>query len=381
MMGPYSHRELEITQVLEMLRAGVNMPGQVPTYDEMPKRTLADKGVRGPTAAHVIEEVHTPLNYAYVSFTTGSTAFQNVVGVTFQEIPDRIAASLRALELAGISRGARGLFTYPPLVLVFPWEALRRLEISVSYLRRSTRDAFLLAVMEEKPDFIIGESAFINYALQDARKLGIEGCLPPVNAIFVAGTPMDLELISIASELLGASVHDLYGCQEFGWLTMDGVPLRDDIALAKSPVAKDYYELIVGGLPMSDSFPVSSKGHVLNREGRIITYRRMRTYPDFEVCVLESPLPNAEVVQRVARTILRTKARIVKCSPKLKTGADRTLLELTLSVSTGNSGVDESDMPALIEGPEKTRLFDVFGEAQVKYELEKVWDPAYTKKR
>ena len=161
---------------------------------------------------------------------------------------------------------------------------------------------------------------------------------------------------------------------------MDGVPLRDDIAL-QNRNGKDYYELIVGGLPMSDSFPVSSKGHVLNREGRIITYRRMRTYPDFEVCVLESPLPNAEVVQRVARTILRTKARIVKCSPKLKTGADRTLLELTLSVSTGNSGVDESDMPALIEGPEKTRLFDVFGEAQVKYELEKVWDPAYTKKR
>ena len=192
---------------------------------------------------------------------------------------------------------------------------------------------------------------------------------------------MDLDLIPTAKELLGARVHDLYGCQEFGWLTMDGVPLRDDITLLRSPLGTDYYELIVGGLPMSDSFPVSSKGHVLNSEGRIITYRRMRTYPDFEVWVLESPLPNAEVVQRVARTILRTKARIVKCSPKLKTGSDRTLLKLALSVSTGNLGEDESDMAAFIEGPEKTRLFDVLGEAQVKYELEKVWDPAYTKRR
>lgn len=375
------HPELAREQVLEMLRAGVNMPGQVPTYEEMPRRTLTDKGACGPTAAHVIEEVHTPLNYAYISFTTGSTAFQNVVGVTLEEIPDRVAASLRAFKLAGISRGAKGLFTYPPLVLVFPREALKELEISISYLLRSTRDAFLLAVIEEKPDFIVGESAFINYALQDARKLGIESYLPPVSVIFVAGTPMDLDLIPTAKELLGARVHDLYGCQEFGWLTMDGVPLRDDITLLRSPLGTDYYELIVGGLPMSDSFPVSSKGHVLNSEGRIITYRRMRTYPDFEVWVLESPLPNAEVVQRVARTILRTKARIVKCSPKLKTGSDRTLLKLALSVSTGNLGEDESDMAAFIEGPEKTRLFDVLGEAQVKYELEKVWDPAYTKRR
>ena len=162
---------------------------------------------------------------------------------------------------------------------------------------------------------------------------------------------------------------------------MDGVPLRDDISLVKSPAGTEYYELVVGGLPMSDSFPVSSKGHVLNREGKIITYRRMRTYPDFEVSVLESPLPSAEVVQRVARTILRTKARIVKCSPNMKVKAGRTLLKLSLSVSESSSGKDESNLVALIEGPEKTRLFDVLGEAQVKYEMEKVWDPAYTKRR
>lgn len=375
------HPESERQQVLEMLRAGVNMPGQVPTYEEMPRRTLADKGACGPTAAHVIEEVHAPLNYAYISFTTGSTAFQNVVGVMSTEIPDRIAASLFAFEMAGITSGSKGLVAYPPLVPVFPRSALDELDIRIAYLRRSTRDAFLLAIMEETPDFIVGESAFINYTLQDARKLGIAGCLPPVSSIFVAGTPMDLDLIPIAREILGARVHDLYGCQEFGWLTMDGIPLRDDISLVKSPVGTEYYELVVGGLPMSDSFPVSAKGHVLNSQGRILTYRRMRTYPEFEVLVLESPLPNAEVVRRVARTILRAKARIVKCSPRIKVKAERTVLRLLLPAFTDNSSQDESHIVAVIEGPEKTRLFDVLGEAQVKYELEKVWDPAYTKRR
>ena len=39
--------------------------GSAPKLEEMPKRTLADKGIAGPTAAHVIEDVHTPLNLAY----------------------------------------------------------------------------------------------------------------------------------------------------------------------------------------------------------------------------------------------------------------------------------------------------------------------------
>lgn len=52
----------------------------IPSFSEMPRRTLADKGIAGPTAAHVIEEIHTPLNLAMVTFTTGSSAFQNIVG-------------------------------------------------------------------------------------------------------------------------------------------------------------------------------------------------------------------------------------------------------------------------------------------------------------
>ncbi len=371
--------ELERDQVLSMLRESVGTPGQVPTFEEMPRRTLADKGIQGPTAAHVIEEIHVPLNYAYISFTTGSTAFQNVIGVTFQEIPDRIAASARAFQSAGVNYGDKGLFAYPPLVSVFPGEALKKFGISMSYLRRSTRDAFLLSVMEERPDFVVGESTFIKSALEDGKKLGISPNLPSVRAIFVAGTPMDLDLIPVAEELLKAQVHDLYGCQEFGWLTMDGIPLRDDISLVESPIGNDFYELVVGGLPMSDSFSVSSKGHVLDSKGKIITYRRKRTYPDFEVHVLESPLPTAEVVQRVARTILRTKARIVKCPPGVRVKAGRTLLKLVQSVHAGCR--DESGQAIIIEGPGKTRLFDILAEAQVRYETEKVWDPAYTKKR
>lgn len=45
------------------------------------------------------------------------------------------------------------------------------------------------------------------------------------------------------------------------------------------------YELVVGGLPMGDSFPVSESGHVCNRNGKVITYRRERTYPEYEVIV------------------------------------------------------------------------------------------------
>ena len=33
--------------------------GSAPTFAEMPRKTLSDKGIAGPTAAHTIEEVHT----------------------------------------------------------------------------------------------------------------------------------------------------------------------------------------------------------------------------------------------------------------------------------------------------------------------------------
>ncbi|MFT2153397.1 hypothetical protein [Klebsiella pneumoniae] len=81
----------------------------IPTLMEMPRRTLSDKGIAGPTAAHVIEEIHTPLNLALVSFTTGSSAFQNIVGVTHNELPLRIAAGKRVLAECGVTAGQHDL--------------------------------------------------------------------------------------------------------------------------------------------------------------------------------------------------------------------------------------------------------------------------------
>lgn len=374
-MDPDKSRDRD--RVISDLRETVEDLGISPTYEEMPRRPLEHKGCAGPTAAHVIEEIHTPLNYSYVSFTTGSTAFQNIAGVVAHEIPGRVRASVRAFEMMGLPRGSKMLVSYPPLVLVFPADALEEWGIKWSFLRRSSRDAFLLALMEDAPDVVIGESTFIKDSLDDARKLGLAGLLPRVSIILVAGTPLDLELPAVANELLGAEVHDIYGCQEFGWLTLDGVPLRDDISLVPSPMGEHYRELVVGGMPMSDSFPVVESRHSLNPNGTIITYRRKRTYPDLEVTVLESPLPDSGVVERVGRTILRAKSRIVKCSPEVKVRQHRTVLRLEPMVC----GDPRPEEPIIIEGPHKTELFDCLADAQVEYERTKKWDPAYAKGR
>ena len=69
----------EARAVLEQMAEAVDEFSTAPSFAEMPRRALEDKLAAGPTSAHVIEEVHTPLNVAYVTFTTGSTAFQNIV--------------------------------------------------------------------------------------------------------------------------------------------------------------------------------------------------------------------------------------------------------------------------------------------------------------
>lgn len=101
------------------LEAMVEEFDTAPTLETMPRRTLQDKGINGPTAAHVIEEVHTPLNFAYLTYTTGSSAFQNIVGVTYKELPERVKAAKKALEICGIKQGHKMLVTYAPLVNVF----------------------------------------------------------------------------------------------------------------------------------------------------------------------------------------------------------------------------------------------------------------------
>ena len=355
----------------------VNEFGSAPTFAEMPRKTLADKGIAGPTAAHTIEEVHTPLNLAYLTFTTGSSAFQNIVGITFAEMTRRVKASITVLERAGLKPGDKVLVTYPPLVNVFSGEAFKQYGLEWRFLVRSSRDAFLAALYEFQPKAVVGESAFIRAALEDARHMGVADELPKDIELLTAGTPLDLELLPVAKSVLNAQVHDLYGCQEFGWLCMDGVPVRDDIELVKLPSNKgqDMFELVVGGLPMGDSFPISNSGHVCNSNGKIITYRRERTYPEYEVIVKATTLTSTVTLGRVARSILRIKGHVVKISPDVVTGADHTVLELRPDYIS--AGVQDG---IIIEGPEKTAFFDDMVQAQIDYQQKAKADPTWTKR-
>lgn len=357
--------------------------GTAPTLDEMPKRTLEDKGIAGPTAAHVIEEVHVPLNLAYVTFTTGSTAFQNIVGVTYQEIEGRIAAAHKAFELAGIERGIHALVTYAPLANVFPAKAFADYGMTWKFLRRSSRDALILDLCRDKPKLVAGESSFLRATLVDAVSLGYEDLIPRDITVFCAGTPLDLEFLPVA-EKYGWKVHDLYGCQEFGWLTLDGIPLRDDITLAPSPVGEHYREIVVGGLPLADSCPYSESGHVCNREGKIITYRRERTNPEYEVYVAATTFSNPTNIERTARTILRIKGRVVKVRPDIEFNAKTTVLQLVsgapvIAPAEGNCTAPE--VALTIEGPEKTKLFDIMVQAQMDLQNNQKTDPTWTKGR
>lgn len=351
--------------------------GSAPKLNEMPQRTLADKGIAGPTAAHVIEEVHTPLNLAYLTFTTGTSAFQNIVGVTYAELPARIQASFRVLERAGLQRGDKVLVTYPPLVNVFSGQAFKDFGLEWSFLVRSSRDAFLAAMYKEQPAAVVGESAFLRAALTDAQNMGIAQELPQGVKLLTAGTPLDLELLPLAQDVLQAEVHDLYGCQEIGWLVMDGVPVRDDLELipAAASSGQQYYELVAGGLPMGDSFPCSESGHICNKAGKIITYRRERTYPEYEVIVKATTLTSAVTLGRVARSILRIKGRIVKVSPDVQVSAAQTVLELRGDMV---SGIPVA--PVTITGPVKTEFFDSMVQAQLDYQQNSKADPVWTKR-
>lgn len=363
--------------ILKEISSLVKDFGSAPKFEDMPRRTLSDKGIAGPTAAHTIEEVHTPLNFAYLTFTTGSSAFQNIVGITFAELPERIKASFKILERAGLKSGDRILVTYPPLVNVFSGEAFTQYGLEWSFLVRSSRDAFLAALYEYQPKAVLGESSFIRAALEDAEHMGVADDLPKNIELLTAGTPLDLELLPIAERVLQAKVHDLYGCQEFGWIAMDGIPVRDDIELV--PTVNDggqgLHELVVGGLPMGDCFPVSKSGHVCDREGKIITYRRERSYPEYEVIVKATKLTSTVTLGRVARSILRIKGRIVKISPEVVTNAEQTVLEL---IPDSVSGIKKD--PVIITGPEKTKMFDDLVQAQLDYQQNSKADPVWTKR-
>lgn len=344
-----------------------------PALDEMERRTLADKATAGPTSAHVIEEVHTPLNFAYTTFTTGSTAFQNIVGVTWSELPERERSGARALSRAGARSDDTVLLCYAPLGNVFSRGAFERAQVRPVFLSRSSRDAFLVALCRERPRVVVGESSFLRASLEDAKKLGVWDAVPEGVHLLCAGTPLDLELLPIAEEK-GAVVHDLYGCQEFGWLVMDGAPLRDDLTLVADPQREGWAMLVAGGLPTGDSFPVGGTGHVLNPAGIIHTYSRKRTTPELEVVVQACTAQSALTLERACRSILRIKGRIVRMAPDVVVGAPANELALM-------SAWPENRMVAVIDDPEKTVLFARLLEAQERYQATSKSDPLWTKGR
>ncbi|MBZ4020868.1 acyl carrier protein [Rhodobacter sp. TJ_12] len=362
---------------LKAIEDALEVFGSAPTLADMPRRSLSDKGIHGPTAAHVIEEVHTPFNLAYLTFTTGSSAFQTIVGVTYAELPDRSAVARELFERLNLEGGARMLVTYPPLVNVFSKQALDDCGVEWSHLLRSSRDALIVAACRQAPQVILGESSFLRASLEQVLALGLKDEMPKGCVLLCAGTPLDQELIPVAAQF-GYSVHDLYGCQEFGWLVLDGVPLRPDVSLVPSPRGEGWRELVVGGLPMGDSFLVSSAGHVCNRAGQIITYRRERTYPEYEVVVTHTTASAADTIDKAARTILRIKSRVVKVAPDLVTGAEATRLEL---VPGAVGAADDTAEKIVIEGPQATTLFDAMVTAQREMSRTAKTDPAWVKRR
>ncbi|EKT7568898.1 acyl carrier protein [Salmonella enterica] len=349
----------------------------IPSLEEMPRRTLAEKGIAGPTAAHVIEEIHTPLNLALVTFTTGSSAFQNIVGVTHSELPLRVAAGKRALAGSGVIAGQQLLITYAPLVNVFTRQALDESDLRWSFLSRSCRDALLIALCRQQPDVVVGESSFLRATLEQALKMDLAAHLPKKLTLITAGTPLDETLVPLAASL-DYTLHDLYGCQEFGWLALDGVPLRDDISLVPTPQGGEWREVIVGGLPTGDRFPVAAGGHLCNPQGAIQTWKRRRATPEYDMVVMATTAQHREIVERTARTILRIKGRVCRVAPQLQTAAAVTHIRLSPVTLPGEA---LPCAPVDIIGPQGTAQFDALLQAQRELQQHAKNDPAWSKLR
>ncbi len=371
--------EKKINPFFEELKDSVETFSTVPSFDEMKRRTLADKGINGPTAAHVVEEVHTPLNYAYITFTTGTTAWQNIVGITPNEKEYRKEVGKNALRMAGVKEGHKAMFCYPPLLNAITRGALEELGVTWTFLTKSSRDSFLMDLYFKEPTVIFGESSFLKCALNDAIRLNLVDDLPKVDIVNCIGTPLDLEAVDTIREILGARVNDIYGTQEFGWITMNGKPVREDIAFVRSDVGQEFKEAVVGGLPTGDSFPVVDSGHVLDKDGKIITYMRKRTQPDYEIYVRETTLSAFQTIERACRSILRIKSKVAKVTEDVVLNSDRTVLELKPSIIP--KGYEENNEPILIEGPTKTKMFDLLVQAQLDYQTLSVTDPCWIKGR
>ena len=352
---------------LEDLRKQLLAYGTGPLLPEMPRNTLEDKGIAGPTAAHRIEELHTPLNLAYVTFTTGSSAFQNIVGVTHQELPKRVRAGKQALALCGVHPGDEVVVTYPPLVNVFCNRVFQEEHIQVRFLDRPSRDALLLELCSGA-ECVMGESSFLCATLRQVRAMRLQQTVARGLTLIAAGTPLKSELLEEAAYFPEAQVHDLYGCQEFGWLVLDGVPLRPDVQLLRDPHREGWSHLIAGGLPTGDMVPDGT--HPLNPAGHICTPAARRSDLELETVVTAGPVEHIETMRRAARTVLRLKAKAVHVPETFQCGAAQTALYLAV----------RGGEPLLqLQGPKSTKLLDDLIAAQKLYQHMAKNDPVWSK--
>jgi hypothetical protein len=83
----------------------------------------------------------------------------------------------------------------------------------------------------KEPTVIFGESSFLKVALQDAVKLDIADDLPHVDIVNCIGTPLDSRLPSSTETSLVRSKRHLWK-PEFGWITMNVPPVREDVPFA-----------------------------------------------------------------------------------------------------------------------------------------------------
>jgi hypothetical protein len=76
--------------------------------------------------------------------------------------------------------------------------------------------------------------------------------------------------------------------------------------------------------------------------------------------------------------MLRIKSKVVKVPDDVVTDADRTVLELLPALPPK---IKDEREPILIEGPEKTRMFDLLLQAQLDYQTLSIKDPCWIKGR
>ncbi|MCS5797551.1 hypothetical protein LNN94_22645 [Klebsiella pneumoniae subsp. pneumoniae] len=84
---------------------------------------------------------------------------------------------------------------------------------------------------------------------------------------------------------------------------------------------------------------MATNGHLCNLQGKIQTWKRRRTTPEYDMVVMATTAHHREIVERTARTILRIKGRVCRVSTQLQTQASATHIRLyPVTVPGGGSG-------------------------------------------